>query len=91
MAQVNLSVRVFYHNEDNYDNAPLKTAVLLSGMFKTADGSKWDDQWKANAIAIMYPYARSLIASITSQSGRQTINLPTINTTSLLFDSQQQN
>ena len=82
--QVNLFVRAFFNNTEDYDSAPLKTAVEIAGKFAMSDGSEWDEKWMPNAVAILYPYARSIIGSITSQSGRDSIILPTINTQSLI-------
>lgn len=84
--QVNLLVRAFYNDSDDYDGAPLKAMVEMAGKFIMADGSEWDEKWLPNAIAILYPYARAILGSITSQSGRDTIILPTINTKALLQD-----
>jgi len=58
--------------------------VEIAGKFIMADGSDWDEKWLPNAIAILYPYVRAIVGSVTSQSGRETITLPTINTQSLL-------
>lgn len=78
--QLNLFVRCYYHNSKDYDNAPLKLEVVVSGIFHTIESSKWDNKWNSNALAILFPYVRSFIASMTSQMGRETIHLPTINT-----------
>ena len=82
--QVNLLVHAFYNNTEDYDSAPYKIMVEIAGKFIMADGSDWDEKWLPNAIAILYPYVRAIVGSVTSQSGRETITLPTINTQSLL-------
>ena len=80
--QVELKVSVFWSDNDDYDNAPFKVFASLVGRF-TSD-SQIDLKWETNAIAILFPYVRSIITSFTSQTGREPVILPTINVAALL-------
>ena len=82
--QMNIIVRAFDADSESYEEAQTKVSVELAGIFKSTEDQKWDERWDLNAIAILYPYARSLISSITAQTGRNPIIVPTINTFSLL-------
>ena len=44
---------------------------------------EWEAKWETNAIAIMFPYLRSMVSMITSSSGREPIILPTMNVAKL--------
>lgn len=78
--QLDLRIRIFSNAYETYDESPLKLELILAGLFHKSDNTSWDDRWDANALAILFPYARSIISSFTAQSGFETINLPTINT-----------
>lgn len=87
--QINLLTRVFYSNDDNADDAPLRIIVEVAGKFKESNGGPWDTKWESNAIAIMYPFVRAMIGSLTSQSGREPIILPTINVAAMFKETDQ--
>ena len=82
--QIDLVIRVFDNEFETFEASPVKLELILAGKFHKADGSSWDDRWNSNTLAILFPYARSIIASFTAQSGLETINLPTINTNTLI-------
>lgn len=88
--QINLLTRVFYNNVDNIQDAPLRIVVEIAGVFKAAENKPWDTKWESNAVAIMYPYVRAIIGSLTSQSGRVAIILPTVNVAAM-FEKETQN
>lgn len=79
--QENLKVNVFYSEDGTMDNAAYQLSIEMAGRFKCPSG--WQERWEANAIAIMFPYLRSLVSMITSNSGRPPIILPTMNIASL--------
>ena len=85
--QVNLAVQVFEADSD-YDISPWKILAEIAGNFAMTDGSEWDEKWNANAIAILLPYVRSFISSVTALTGRPTIILPTMNTNNLIKQSR---
>lgn len=82
--QINLMIIIFFSETEDYETAPLKAVVELAGKFIMQDHSKWDHRYDSNAIAILYPYARAILSSVTAQSGREPIILPTVNTATLL-------
>lgn len=79
--QENVRVNVFYSEDEDIDTAPYRLTVEIAGRFSCE--SEWQSQWETNAIAIMFPYLRSIVSIITSNSGREPIILPTINLVSL--------
>lgn len=79
--QENLEVNVFYSQDGDFANAPYKLTVEIAGRFVCNE--EWKPKWEANAIAIMFPYLRSIVSMITSSSGREPIILPTMNVTKL--------
>lgn len=88
-AQVNLIVKAFYGSKDQtFETSDFSVSVEIGGKFKNAEEGPWDHVWDANAIAILYPYVRALISSVTAQSGEDTIVLPTINAAALLLNNK---
>ena len=86
--QVNFLVQVYYGKEStDIEQSPFSVSVEIGGKFNAADGMKWDHRWDANAIAIMYPYARAIISSITAQAGVDTVILPTVNVAAMLMNN----
>lgn len=83
--QVNLLIQAYFGNDSiSFEASPYKITLEIAGKFTEANGGEWNPQWTANAIAILYPYARSIISSLTVQSGNEPIIAPTINVASLL-------
>lgn len=63
--------------------------VVMSGFFSFDTDSELDQTYKEkliqeNTLAIMFPYIRSVITTITSQTGIQPVILPLINIVGLL-------
>ena len=75
--QLNLRTNVFYSANDDMQASPYIIVLELAGRFDSEED--WNDQWETNALAILFPYARTIISSLTSQSGREPIILPTVN------------
>ena len=78
--KVILEVNIF--NDCIENNKPFSLEVSIIGFYRFDD--KVDENIlqglvKSNAVAILYPYLRSLVSVITSNSGFPTIILPTIN------------
>ncbi len=82
--QIDLIIHIFSNEYYQYEDSPLKLELILAGKFHMAHDTKWDDRWNSNALAILFPYARSIISSFTAQSGLEMINLPTFNTRVLM-------
>lgn len=73
--------------EDGTLGYPFSIKLSIRGNFVT---SQFDDRLIPNALAIMFPYLRSLISTLTAQSGIAPFILPTFNIASL-FRSQTAN
>ena len=82
--QIDLIIRIFDNDYKAFEDSPVRLELIIAGKFHVTDGSVWNDRWDSNALAILFPYARSIIASFTAQSGMEMITLPTINTRSLI-------
>ena len=79
--QENLEVNVFYSQDGDFANAPYKLTVEIACRFVCNE--EWKAKSEANALAIMFPYLRSIVSMITSSSGREPIILPTMNVAKL--------
>ena len=75
--QLNLRTNVFYSANDDIQSSPYTITLELAGRFDSEED--WMEQWETNALAILFPYARMIISTLTSQSGREPIILPTVN------------
>lgn len=85
IVQVNFLVDIISAEEDSDpEHAPFRVSVEMGGKFSMADGSEWNHRYDANAIAILYPYARALVSSVSAQTGIDPIILPTINVAATL-------
>lgn len=87
--QENIGIHLFYAEEggQNYDNSPFRLSVEIAGRFASA--SPWQPEWEQNAMAILFPYLRSIVTTISCNTGREPIILPTLNIVSL-FDTQNE-
>ena len=75
--RVKLRANVFWPHDGNAENAPFRISVEIAGLFTSEDSIH--PKWEVNALAILFPYVRGLISSISSQSGREPVLLPTVN------------
>ena len=78
--EVFLSTTVSYVNETIYVN------VKGRSIFSTKQENK--DLLEKNTIAIMFPYIRSYISSITTQPGMTPIVLPAMNIVAMINDQK---
>lgn len=85
--QENLRVNIFYSEDENLESAPYKLTVEIAGRFVCKE--EWKPKWETNAIAILFPYLRSIVSMLTCSSGREPIILPTINVASLFENSNK--
>ena len=69
--------------ENNY---PFELEIEITGFFTTTGDAV--DRFKANAIAIMYPYVRAIVSTYTALANIPPLILPAINVNALL---EQQN
>ena len=68
-------------------NYPFKINVIIEGIFETSN--KNVDIFKNNAIAILFPYIRSLISTYTANSNVPTLVLPTINVNKYIEEAEK--
>lgn len=87
--QLNLKSRVFYSDKDDFDAAPYKVTVEVASRFSSETSFK--KEWENNALAILFPYVRSIIGCITAQSGRDAVILPTVNIARMFEESEADN
>lgn len=80
--QANVIVGVKVGSEEN-SNSPFRVEAVLRGFFEITTGSIERDRalkfYSENAIAILYPYLRSLVSDLTGKSDHQPLVLPTLN------------
>lgn len=81
---VNLSTYIFKNSIEN--NYPFELEIEITGFFTTTGDAV--DRFKANAIAIMYPYVRAIVSTYTALANIPPLILPAINVNALL---EQQN
>ena len=75
--QEDVRVCVYWDEGVPFEESQFQLAVEIAGRFQCPAG--WQERWEMNALAIMFPYLRSLVSMITCNSGREPIILPTIN------------
>ena len=86
--QLNLLVRICFGENDDFDTSPYKLVIELAGRYDCQSG--WDNRWESNALAILFPYLRALVSTITAQSGREPVLLPTMNIAQLFREAAEQ-
>jgi len=80
--QLNLQVEVTEENDR------FKALIIIIGFFEFSevlDDKQLTNYFYTNAPAILFPYVRAYIASLTALSGMETVNLPPINMSSPEF------
>lgn len=77
---INLKVNIFKDAEKN--NRPFEMEISLIGYFRT-EGCNPED-FKANAIAILYPYVRAIVSTYTANANITPLILPAINVNKLI-------
>ncbi len=85
--QENLRANVCFNDKPSSEGAKLLLEVEICGRFETTE--KWEDRWENNALAILFPYIRTIVSTITSISGREPILLPTVNINQLFDDKEK--
>lgn len=79
---VNIIISVFEKSKEY----PFYLRINLTGMF-IINPSENNINYEKNAIAILFPYIRSIITNITSQANVQPLILPPININKLIEDN----
>lgn len=76
---ITLAISVF----KGIENAPFYIDVEITGYFEL-EGEDDILKYEANAIAIMYPYLRSIVSNYTSSANVSPVILPAINVNAML-------
>lgn len=88
IAAVDLGCSIF---KECKNNRPFSLEIELVGFFKfetTLEPERIEKLLRINATAILFPYLRSIISSITANSGFQTLILPIVNVHKM-FEQQE--
>ncbi len=80
---VDLTVRVFEEN----DKYPFYMEVTIRGFF-TIENNEENINFEPNAIAILYPYIRAIVATYTANANIMPLTLPVINVNKLLRNKE---
>lgn len=73
-----LKIRIFDDKEASY---PFRMIVQLEGLFQLEDEQVEEDieRYYANALSILYPYARAIVSNYTANANVEPLILPTVN------------
>lgn len=82
---ITLQIVIFENAEQN--NKPFEMKVNLTGYFITEGCNP--ETFKANAIAILYPYVRAIVSTYTANANITPLILPTINVNKLVKDQEE--
>lgn len=87
---VNLDLIIFENAEEN--NYPFEMSLSLRGYFGLSDEKEENlKKYRANAVAILFPYARALVSTYTANSNVSPLILPTVNINKMLRNSEDNN
>ena len=84
-----LELGIIIGNKKQLDELPFYINVRIQGFFELSDEEKAYELMRVNATAIMYPYLRSTVTSLTALANINPIILPTINLVQMFQDSQE--
>jgi preprotein translocase subunit SecB len=90
MAAVGLGCSIFKESKENH---PFCLEIELVGFFKfetTLEPEQIEKLLRINATAILFPYLRSIVSSITANSGFQTLVLPIVNIHKVLEQQERE-
>ncbi len=80
-----LNTEIFKDSKQN--NYPFEMTIKLTGYFKCEGESP--EKFAKNAIAILYPYIRSIVSTYTANANIYPLILPTINVNKLVEDQEK--
>ncbi len=81
---IDLKVDIFEKN----DKYPFYMSVSIRGFF-TVENNDENINFEPNAIAILYPYIRSIVSTYTAEANIMPLILPVINVNKLLIDKDK--
>lgn len=85
---MNITLKVIIYEDAVEHNKPFEMRIELTGYF-IVEGSE-PERFKANAIAILYPYIRSIVSTYTANANITPLLLPAINVNKLIEDQKEQ-
>lgn len=74
---VTLALKLFENSKEK--NYPFEMNIVMEGIFIREDETVNFKEFLPNAMAIMFPYIRAMISTITANSNVTSLILPTIN------------
>ena len=86
--QYSLELGIIIGDINQSNDLPFYINVRIKGFFELSEEEKAYDLMRVNATAIMYPYLRSTVTSLTALGNINPIILPTINLVQMFQDSQ---
>jgi len=75
----------------NTKNPPFTMKVDIAGYFGTMEEIDIEEKYRANAIAILYPYLRAIVSTYTSSANVLPIILPAVNINAMLEEQDKKN
>lgn len=86
--RVKLRTNVFWSMDGNIENSQYRISVEIAGLFTSNEAIL--PKWEVNALAILFPYLRSIVSMISSQSGREPVLLPTVNIAEMFAQAENE-
>jgi len=91
---INLTMNLFNEEETDYKDCPFKLEISMTGLFKLQDSESVANEVKGkllneNTLAILFPYMRSLITSVTANANISPLILPPINIIAMLKSEEK--
>lgn len=85
---ITLKLHVF---DDKSESYPFTMFVELHGLFELSEevDEKNIKQYYTNALAILYPYARTIVSNYTASANIEPVILPTINITKMINEDEK--
>lgn len=80
---IDLAVQIF----ENSEKYPFSMNVVVRGFF-TIENNDENINYEANAIAILYPYVRTIVATYTANANIMPLTLPIINVNSMIREKE---
>lgn len=70
------------------ESSPYRLSLEIAARYESDE--PWNEKWEQNALAILFPYVRAIVSSVTAQSGREPLVMPTVNIAELFKKSKEQ-
>lgn len=87
--QLILASNIFFGSEeDDMESSPYRLSLEIAARYESDE--PWNEKWEQNALAILFPYVRAIVSSVTAQSGREPLVMPTVNIAELFKKSNEQ-